>query len=459
MTHLQNDLTRGNIQSQLIRFIIPMLGASFLQAMYSVVDMIIMGHFVGASGMSSIGIASQVSFTILGLVMGLSVGGGVLIAQYYGANRHEDVQETIGTILSLYVIVALVLAAVAPFVVVPALRLLKTPVEAFPGAMAYLTINMCGSIFIFGYLAISTILRGMGDSERPLIFIAVGTISNILLDLLFVGRFRMGAAGAAWATVIAQGLSLIISVIYLIRKGFLFDFKPSSFRIHSGKLKLLIKIGLPSSIQGVFLGFSFLYIMTLFNGLGVVASAVSGIAGRINQFAMLPHMAITTAISPMVGQNIGAGFYDRAKSTMYMGIKLLLPLATFAFVLVMLFPAAALRIFTTDPAVITMGVQYLRCNSWDFLLTAVYFCMNSLITGSGHTAFVMVNDCLCSVLVRIPTSILLAQTFHMGIAGMGLAAPAATLVGLLAALVFIQGGFWRRNAIQHQEHVVLENEI
>lgn len=449
MAKLEQDFTKGNIGGHLIRFCLPFLAANLLQALYSVVDMLVVGNFSGKAALSGVNIGGQVTHLMVMAVSGLTVGGTVLVAQYYGARRQKDASETIGTMFTLLFGLAIVATVLMIALCEPMLHSLNTPLESFSEAKAYLNICALGNLFVFGYNAIASVQRAMGDSKRPLIFVGVACALNIFLDLLLVAVFKMGAAGAAWATIASQGVSLLLSAWYLGRNKFIFDFKLSSFKVRADKVRGLIKIGLPSSVQSIVVNLSFLLMTGLVNGFGVDASAAVGIAGKFNSFAILPAVAMSQSVSSMAAQNIGAGFFDRAKKVLWHGVEIALLLGAAVFVVAQLFPEAILRIFIDDMdaanlAVIQMGVQYMRTFSFDYLLVPVVFCLNGLLTGAGHTNISLVNGALSSIILRIPVAYFLSKT-ALGLAGVGLAAPAASLASTIFALWFVLSGRWMHN--------------
>ncbi len=448
MASFQNDLTQGSVTKKLIRFSLPFLLSNLIQALYSVADMLIVGWFRGDTAISGVSLGSQITMLVTNLVVGFTVGGTVLISQYFGAKKHRDVNEAIGTLFSLLIGASVLLTAVFMLLADPLLTLLKTPKEAFVEAHSYLFICLCGTIFIFGYNAVSSILRGLGDSKSPFWFVMIACVANIGLDFLFVGALGRSSDGAALATVIAQAISLVLSIIWLIKRGFSFDFKPKSFIPKMDKVKLIFKLGLPSSIQNTISSISFMLMTALANNYGGVdASTAIGVVGKFNSFAILPAIAMSSSVSSMAGQNIGAGYFDRAKKTMWIAIRISFAISAVIFVLVQLFPEYIIRIFTDTPGVIELGIDYMRAFAFDYLLVAFFFCFNGLIIASGHTVFSLINGVLCSILLRMPVAWLLGYVFDFGMTGIGAGAPAATLGSIILCGWFIFSGRWKANRL------------
>lgn len=448
MASFQNDLTQGSVTKKLIRFSLPFLLSNLIQALYSVADMLIVGWIRGDTAISGVSLGSQITMLVTNLVVGFTVGGTVLISQYFGAKKHRDVNEAIGTLFSLLIGASVLLTAVFMLLADPLLTLLKTPKEAFGEAHSYLFICLCGTIFIFGYNAVSSILRGLGDSKSPFWFVMIACVANIGLDFLFVGALGRSSDGAALATVIAQAISLVLSIIWLIKRGFSFDFKPKSFIPKMDKVKLIFKLGLPSSIQNTISSISFMLMTALANNYGGVdASTAIGVVGKFNSFAILPAIAMSSSVSSMAGQNIGAGYFDRAKKTMWIAIRISFAISAVIFVLVQLFPEYIIRIFTDTPGVIELGIDYMRAFAFDYLLVAFFFCFNGLIIASGHTVFSLINGVLCSILLRMPVAWLLGYVFDFGMTGIGAGAPAATLGSIILCGWFIFSGRWKANRL------------
>ena len=452
MSKTQRDFTQGPIAKGMIAFSMPFLLSNILQALYGAVDMLVVGNYsdpdpvISVQILSGVNIGSQITHLVAMMVSGLTVSGTVMVGQYIGARKQKDASETVGTMFTLMTFVGLALMAVMMLFSDAILHLLETPPESFAHAKEYLMICLSGTLFIFGYNAISSIQRGLGDSIRPLIFVGVACLVNVVLDLWLVKGMGMGAAGAAWATVIAQAVSLILAALYLSKSKFIFDFKLRSFRIQKEKMKLMVKLGIPSSVQSIIVNISFLVMTALVNGIGgATASAAVGVVGKFNSFAILPAVAMSSSVSAFAAQNIGAGLHERAKKSLTVGTIIAMTISAAVFAAVQLFPGPIIGVFNPDQELIKAGVEYMRTFSFDYLLVPIQFCMNGLIMGAGHTKFTLLSSALSSLLLRIPVAILFGSTLGWGLMGVGLAAPAATLASVILTSWFVFTGRWKRD--------------
>ena len=446
----RQDLTQGSVGKQLIKFSVPFLLSNLLQAFYSVADMIIVGRLCGTHGITGVNIGSQINILVTGAAFGLAVGGTVLIAQYGGAKKFDEQRKTIGTLFTAYMILSVVCSAVMLLLNTTLLDVLKTPQVAYTEAKNYYNICMAGLVFMFAYNVISAILRGMGDSKRPLYFVLIATIVNIIGDIILVGPFKMGAAGAAYATVAAQALSVVLSLIYLAKNHFFNGYSKSDFKIDKEKMKMLLKLGLPSSVQQVVVSFSFLTLTALVNSLPIadIASACQGIGGKVNSFAVLPALAMSSAVSSMAGQNIGAGETARAKKTMLTGMGIAFAISVVVFVIVELFPQPIISLFDTNPDVIAIGSEYMRFIALDYLLVPFVFCMNGLAIGAGYTNFALFNACFSSIIVRVPAAYLVVEFTNLGFNGIGLATGLASLASIIVGIIYVSSGKWKKPKIR-----------
>lgn len=444
---IEKNLTEGNVVKLLIQFALPFMLSNLIQSLYNVADMLIVGNYSGTAAISGVNIGGQVTFILTNIIIGLTVGGTVIIGQYLGAGDRQGVKETVGTLLTFLLIVGVGFTIIMLILSDGVLRLMQTPEEAYQQARDYLDVTLIGTVFIFGYNAFAAILRGFGDSRRPLIFVSIACAINVVLDILLVGIYGMEAKGAAIATVISQAISMILCIITLKRSDFAFDFKLSSFKIVKERLLTILRVGIPMSIQNVIVNFSFLVLTTIANSMGVNASAAVGIVGKYNGFAILPAIAVGSSVSAMVAQNMGAGEIERAKKTFYTGFALAFTITFIVFVFTQLFPEEILSIFDDDPNTISAGVEYVRTFSFDYLIVPATFCLNGLVTGAGYTLVSSICGVLSSIGFRVPIAILFGVVMKKGLWGLGLAAPIASVAAGLILMIFYASGKWKKNIV------------
>lgn len=444
---IERNLTEGNVVKLLIQFALPFMLSNLIQSLYNVADMLIVGNYSGTAAISGVNIGGQVTFILTNIIVGLTVGGTVIIGQYLGSGDRNGVKETISTLLTFLLIIGIVVTIIMLILSDKVLWLLQTPEESYQQARDYLDVTLLGTVFIFGYNAFSAILRGFGDSRRPLIFVSIACGINVVLDILLIGVFGMEAKGAAIATVISQAISMLLCIITLIRSDFVFDFKLSSFKFVKERFVTIIRVGIPISIQNVIVNFSFLVLTSIANSMGVNASAAVGIVGKYNGFAILPAIAVGSSVSAMVAQNMGAGAIDRAKKTFYTGFALAFSITFVVFTITQIFPEEILSIFDDDPNTISAGVEYIRTFSFDYLIVPATFCLNGLVTGSGHTIISSICGVLSSIGFRVPIAILFGLVMKKGLWGLGLAAPIASLASGLILLIYYSTGKWKKNMV------------
>lgn len=437
-------LTEGSVIKNLVNFSIPFLISNLLQMLYNVVDMIIVGHLGSTVGISAISIGGQVTTLVVNAVIGLANGGLILVSQFFGAKKDEDLKQTIGTLFSLFLFISVFVAIVFSVFAGPIIRLLSTPAEVYAQARSYLIICMVGAPFIFGYNGISAVLRGMGDSRHPMYFVAIATVINIVLDVVFVGTLKWGAAGAAVATVIAQGASLGMALWMLRRLDFVFTFSFRNMAIHRDKLRLLLRIGLPSSIQQTLVQLSFMSVVALANSYGLAASTMFGIGNKLNTFANLPCQAIMASIASIAGQCVGARKPDRALQTAKIGAVINFCITVMTTAAVVLLPETFVRVFTDDAQVLAISAPFLRRMVLDYTIVGVTFCFTGLANGAGHTMFSLAVTITCSVVMRIPLAYLFAHGMNMGFNGVGLAMGLAPWSALPLLAWFFHKKLWEK---------------
>lgn len=433
----ENILTEGKISSTLLRFALPFLFASFLQALYGAADLYVVGKFGSASGVSAVAIGSQVMQTITGMILGISTGTTVLLGRAMGEKNKRAAAEAVGCAICFFGILALILTPVMLWQTENVIAVLETPQEAVSQAKGYIFICSAGIPFILGYNALSGIFRGIGDSKSPMWIISVACVLNIAIDFLLVGGFSMGAEGAAIATVAAQGTSFLCGVCYIKKKGFPFLFFGKMIRLYPASAFQMLKIGFPLALQDALVNISFLVITAIVNTLGLVASASVGVVEKIIIFAMLPSTSFASAVAAMSSQNLGAGKLDRAKATLRYGIA-------YAFFFgVLFFISAQIRgewitgIFAKETEVIYGAAAYLRSYSIDCMLVAFIFCINSYFSSYGKSVIAFAHSMVATFGVRIPLTYLFSQYGGDSLFLIGLASPLATLVSLVICLFFL----------------------
>lgn len=442
------DLTEGSVGKKLVDFAMPFLIAQLLQALYSVVDMIIVGRYMGDCGIAAVNTSTVLTMFITTFISGFAISGTVLVAQYMGAKEEEQAKKTIGTMLTLFFFIGVVVTALGLVFAQKLLGILNTPPEAYEEAKWYLMICFSGTIFICGYNGISAILRGLGDSKRPLYFVAVATGINVVLDLVLVGHFQMGAGGAALATVIAQAFSFFLAVVTLWKGEFIFDFHWKNFRIDKTKLPMILKIGLPSAIQSGVVNFSFMFVIAHVNVYGLAASTAAGIGSKVDSFAILPAIAFSQAIASMVGQNLGAEKYDRARDTLLTGLKLNFLFGVLIFLFVRLLAVPILGLFRPSAETVEIGKMYFKLATYAYLFNTVTFSINGLASGAGIATVPMFSAICNLILVRVPLIVFFADILGLGLKGIFIAMGLSQMAGVLISIIFYFSGKWKKTMIR-----------
>ena len=445
-TFIQN-YTSGPVLRALITFAFPLFLSNLLQAVYNLVDMIVVGQVVGAPGLSGISVGGDVLALLTFLSMGFSDASQVIISMYIGSGLREKLSRFIGTMASFLLLCAVGMSVLFLLLRSQVLTMLNTPAESWNQAMAYATTCMCGLVFIYGYNIVSAIMRGLGDSKRPFLFIAIAAVLNVILDLVFVVGFRWEAFGAALATVIAQAVSFLTALAYLCknRARFGFELTPRDFRIDRSELFILIKLGFPFAIRQASVLISKFFINYWINGYGVTVSAVSGIGYKLDVIGNLVGSAVTTAGSSMVGQNIGAGKYDRVKRVL--GSALLINGVFYSLMIAafLLFPHALFGCFTSDQSVLAVCMEYLPFLVVIYIASALRNSMHAFTFGCGNSKFNFCAAVLDAFVVRIGLSLLLGLAAGMGYRGFWAGSAAAGFVPFVLGAVYYLSGRWKKN--------------
>ena len=447
MFQKEQNLTEGSIFKNLILFALPFVIANFLQALYGACDLIIIGHFTKESAaISSVAIGAQVMFMVMSFIIGLTTGTTVLIGHAYGANRHDEIQKTVGSVFLFFISLSFIVFFLMFFFAPNLISLMQTPKEAYQGAVDYVAICSFGIVLIFIFNALASVLRGVGNSHAPMLFISLGCFINIILDLFFIGYLNLGVKGAAYATIIAQFICASTMVLYVRMNKFTFEFRFRKIKFYFDKIRDVIKLGLPLSFQDAMVQMSFIILLSLANSMGVDASAGYGTANRLNGFTMLPAFSFAMALTPIVAQNIGAKKRLRAKYTLYTAIGCTVIFGLMCFIWQQINPESAIRIFTSDKNVITQGASYLKSFSFDLVIVPFAFCLNAFFNGCGHTAFSMANNLVATLLVRVPLAFLITGIFGKSLFNLGVAAPIASFCSVIIALIYLKSGRWRKSS-------------
>ena len=431
----ETDFTKGPIVRQLLLFSVPILFALFLQALYGAVDLLVVGKFATAEDVSGVAVGSQIMMTVTNLISSFAMGTTILLGQKLGEGDRESCGRIIGTSVVTFLVVGIAMTALLPLLSGALASAMNAPPEAFDETKRYIAICGAGSVMIIAYNVLGSIMRGMGDSRTPLVTVAVASVCNIAGDLLLIAGLGMGAAGAAIATVAAQTVSVIVSLLLLRRSALPFTLTRRALRIEGSILRRITSFGAPIALQDLLVGLSFLVILAIVNALGLIASAGVGVAEKVCGFIMLAPAAFMQSMSAYVAQNHGAGRHDRAAQ----GLKLAIALST-AFGVIMFWCAyfhgdLLCAIFSNDAEVVAAGWDYLRAYAIDCLFTCFLFCFIGFYNGLGHTGFVMAQGIGAAFLIRIPVAWYMSRAtgrlFYIG-----LSVPCSTVVQIAACFLF-----------------------
>lgn len=437
----QLNLTEGVIWKTLVRFSLPVVLSSLLQSAYSLADLMLAGQFVGKEALSAINNSGQIIMLVTQIIIGVTLGANVLIGQFYGAKDKEGRMQTNSTLFSVSMLFGLFMAVLLYFFGQNFLSLLGAP--ALEDAGVYLRICSFGLLPVFGYNALSAMIRGVGNSKQPLYFILVTALVNVALDALFMGLFHWGVAGAAWATVIAQTLSFLFALYYTLKHGALFGLGQQKLKIKADKLRLILRLGIPSAVQMTLVGISWLTMTFLVNRYGVEASAASGIAAKIKDMAQLFTLAMSSAASTMVAQCLGAEVYDRASRTVHIAMRICIGVSIVLILIIELTAPALVSIFNPDAQTAYWAVKNLRIEILAQVFFASFLVYNALAMGAGHTTFVLLSSIMNSIVVRLILALILNHFF--GLVGIFWACMIAPASSVPLGYLYERSGIWKRS--------------
>lgn len=437
------DFTHGNIWKQMIAFGLPLLLSSFLQQLYNAVDTLVIGRFVGTVGTVAVANGGEIANVITFVAMAFGNAGQIYISQLCGAKDHKGIRESTGTLISMTFFMSVIFAAFSMIFCRPLLVMLNTQEAPMEEAMRYMWIVSLGLPAVFGYNAVCGILRGLGESGKPLIFILIASVTNIVLDVLLVVVVPLSAAGTAIATIVAQYASFIASLVFLYKRKdkFGIDFKGKSFQIHMERLKELLRLGIPLTVQSALIHLTLLYCNAQINSFGLTASATNSIGNRIYRMLHVGTTSISTSTSTMIGQNLGAENYKRAEQVVYTSLKCCVVLAVFEIAVALLLPRQIFGLFIEDPEVIEFGVTYMRIICIACVLCVFQTPFQAMVTGSGNAKLAFAAGLLDGVIIRLGVAIPLGNA--IGAAGYFIGNNIAHLGPVLVGVIYFFSGKWK----------------
>lgn len=435
---MEKNLTQGNVLRTLLSFSLPFLLSYFLQTLYGMADLFIVGQFNGTESTTAVSIGSQVMHMLTVMIVGLAMGSTVMIGRAIGARQQEEASTAIGNTVTLFMSLSVVVTIVLLLLVDPIVAVMSTPEEAVSGTVWYLTICFIGVPFITAYNIISSIFRGMGDSKSPMYFIAIACAANIVLDYLFIGAMKLGPAGAALGTTLSQTISVVVSLWIILRKNTGISLRKENFRPRKGIMSNLLKVGLPVAFQDGFIRISFIVITVIANHRGLNDAAAVGIVEKLISFLFLVPSSMLSTVSTLAAQNIGAGRHDRAKQTLRYAVILCVSFGVFVVLLTQFAAEPFVGLFSNDVEVIRLGGQYIRGYIWDCILAGIHFCFSGYFCAYGLSGFSFLHNSVSIVCARIPLAYLASKYFTDTLFPMGLATTAGSCVSVIICIcVFI----------------------
>ena len=439
------DLTTGSVLKRIGLFAIPMVLGNLFQQLYNIVDSIIIGNYLGKQALAAVGASFPLIFILISLVIGFGAGASILVSQYFGAKKIDDVKRTIETLYIVLFSSAILISIAGYFLVDDLFRLINLPEDVLPFASTYLKIFLFGMFFFFGFNGTSAILRGIGDSKTPLYFLILSTLFNIVFDLLFVVVFKWGIASVAYATILSQAGAFITAILYLNRTHPVVTLHFFKLRFKKEIFKKILKVGLPSGLQNTIVAVGIFALIWIVNAFGTDVIAAYTIAMRIEALASMPAMSFGVALAAFVGQNVGAGKIDRVYRGVYATMALTVSISVIISTIALLFPDFLISVFTNDATVIAIGVSYLKTVAWFFFIFSILFVYNGALRGAGDVVVPMFITLIALWLVRIPASYFLS--LRAGYVGIWYGSPIGWFVGMSLSLSYFYTGRWKRKKL------------
>ena len=432
---MERDLTSGSVWKNIVYFSLPYLLSYFLQTLYGLADLFIVGQFDGVASTTAVSIGSQVMHMLTVMIVGLAMGTTVNIGRAVGARDSQKASKVVGNTTVLFVGVSVVLAVVLLVLVQPIVRVMSTPAEAVEGTVRYLTICFIGIPFITAYNVIASIFRGLGDSKSPMYFIAVACVANIALDYLFIGALHMGPAGAALGTTLSQTISVAVSLLVILKKKTGISVKRADFRLVLVTMGQVLKIGVPIAAQDGFIQVAFIIITIIANRRGLSVAAAVGIVEKIISFLFLVPSSMLSTVSALGAQNMGAGKYERADQILRYAMGIAVGFGLIVSLLIQIIAGPVVGLFTTDVTVILLGAQYIRGYIWDCIFAGVHFSFSGYFCAYGKSEISFVHNLIAILCVRIPGVYLTSKIFPDTLFPMGLATATGSLLSVIICMI------------------------
>lgn len=433
----ERSLTEGPLLTSILWFTLPFLLSNLLQTLYGTVDTVVIGKFGSSSGVSAVACGSQLLSMFTFFAIGLSAGGTVLVGQCVGSRDYRQGTKIIGNLIIDFAVISLIMTAGSMAFSRVFLSWLNVPKEAMAEAVIYMRICSLGIPMIIGYNIVCALLRAMGDSKSPLVFVAVACVVNIIGDVLLTGVMKMGVAGVAISTVAAQGIGFIYSLYFISTKGMTFPFSRNDIKYNGEITKRIFAIGIPMGVQSVLINISFMFITAIINSMGLSASAAMGIGDKIVNFTFMPQSAFASSASVVVAQNYGAQKMERAYKGVYYAVAICVAIEAVFLGICLLFPNFMPSLFSNDDEVIQMAGLYMKAYSIDGILTAISFNLSALLNGCGKTTYNMAQNLIATFLGRIPATWAFSKLASANLFLIGLAAPASTVMSIIMLVVYI----------------------
>lgn len=449
---MKRDLTIGSIGKTIAYFSVPYLLSYLLQTLYGMADLFIIGQFCGVEDTTAVSIGSQVMHMLTVMIVGLAMGSTVMIARFVGGKKEKEMRLAVGNTVTLFAGVSIVLLFVLLLLVHPIVSVMSTPDEAVSGTVAYLTICFIGVPAIVAYNIISSIFRGMGDSKSPMYYIAIACGCNILLDLLFIGKLSMGAAGAALGTTIAQAISVVISLVMIWKRKMIGDITKADFRPQKEMMKNIFKVGFPVSMQDGFVQISFLIITVFANQRGLNDAAAVGVVEKLIGILFLIPSTMLSTVSALAAQNIGAGRHDRAKQILRYALGIAVGFGVAASLAMQVLAEPAVGLFVDDQTVRILGGQYMRSYVWDCVFAGMHFCYSGYFCAYGRSNLSFLHNAISILFARIPLAYFASVYFTDSLFPMGCAAPIGSVLSVIVCVIALRWMFARKEIKNCETH-------